>query len=169
MPSVRTMELLVAVALALCSIAIMVKSTDGLAIGWIRGSGPGAGMWPFWLSTGMLLCCVTIIFRWFMRATPQARSSEPFMTMRTAQMLGTTVAALLLMLLATPVISIYFALLGFLFFYFRMLGGHGWLLSIVLTLAIPTVIFFFFEGALKIPLPKGMVEPVFYPLYDIIY
>lgn len=169
MLSVRKMELVMAVVLALCSIAFMIKSTDGLAIGWIRGSGPGAGMWPFWLSTGMLACCLTIIYRWFRKATPQSRSEEPFMSARTAQIVGTTVAALVVLLLLTPLISIYFALVFFLFFYFRILGGHGWLLSIALTLLLPTFIFFFFEGALRIPLPKGMVEPVFYPLYDLIY
>lgn len=167
--TVRTVELITAIALALASIALMIKSTDGLAIGWIRGSGPGAGAWPFWLATGMLLTSLATIFRWFTKATPQSRSYEPFISPDALRVVGVTVVALVLLLLAIPFIGIYFALFVFLFFYFRILGGHGWLLSIALTLAVPVVVFIFFEWALVIPLPKGYSEPLFYPIYELIY
>lgn len=167
--TVRTVELLTAIALALASIAIMAKSADGLSIGWIKGAGPGAGAWPFWLSCGMLLTSLATIFRWFRKATPQSRSHEPFMSRDAVRVIGTTVVALVLLLLMTPLIGIYFALMAFLFFFFRILGGHGWLVSIILTLATPTVVFLFFEWALVMPLPKGYAEPMFYPIYDLIY
>jgi len=167
--TVRTVELLTAIALALASIAIMVKSTDGLAIGWIPGSGPGAGAWPFWLSAGMLITSLATIYRWFAKATPQSRSDEPFMSREAIKVVGITILALVTLLVLTPIISIYFALIAFLFFYFRILGGHGWFLSIILSLAVPSVDFLFFEWALVIPLPKGFAEPVFYPIYELIY
>ncbi len=59
--TVRSVELLMAVVLALLSIAIMVKATDGLSIRWVPGTGPGSGVWPFWLSALMLLSCLTTI------------------------------------------------------------------------------------------------------------
>jgi hypothetical protein len=39
------------------------------------------------------------------------------------------------------------------------------------TLAIitPVITFLFFEIALKITLPKGYLEPMFYPIYDLVY
>jgi putative tricarboxylic transport membrane protein len=167
--TVRTAELLVAVALAVLSIGIMIKSTDGLSIGWVPDAGPGSGAWPFWLSTGMLLSCLLTIVRWFRRISPGSRSDELFMTAETTQIVGITVAALSLLLIGTHFIGIYFSMMLFLIFYLRILGGHGWLLTLALALATPIGLFFFFEGALVIPLPKAYSEPLFYPLYDIIY
>ena len=166
---VRTAEILAAVTLAVVSAAIMIKSTRGLSIGWNPETGPGSGVWPFWLSSGMLATSVWTIVRWFRRLTPESRSDELFMTRQTEQKVGITVAALFMLLLGTHVIGLYFSIAIFLIFYLRFLGRHSWLLTLVLATATPTALFFFFEGALVIPLPKGYSEPLFYPLYDIIY
>jgi hypothetical protein len=166
---VRTAELLVALALALVSIAIMIKATDGLSIRWVPEKGPGSGVWPFWLSAAMLVSCLMIVYQWFRGASPESRSDEIFMTRETVRIVGITVAALFLLLLATHIIGLYFAMMAFLVFYLRVMGRHTWRLTMVLALATPTFLFFFFEGALVIPLPKGYSEPLFYPLYDLIY
>lgn len=167
--TVRIAELLFAILLAIVSVAIMIKSTDGLEIGWVPGSGPGSGVWPFWLSTGMLLSCLAIIVKWFLRATPESRSNAPFMTAAAVQIVGTTVVALILLLAGTHIIGLYFSMFFFLIFYLRFMGKHTWKLTVILSFATPTFLFFFFEGALVIPLPKGYSEPLFYPLYDLIY
>jgi len=167
--TVRTAELLIAVLLALMSVGIMIKSTDGLSIGWVPEAGPGSGAWPFWLSIGMLLSCLATIARWFLRITPESRSQDTFISAETARIVGVTIAALFLLLLGTYFIGIYFSICLFLIFYLRFLGGHGWLLTLTLAVATPIGLFFFFEGALIMPLPKAYSEPLFYPLYDIIY
>lgn len=169
--TVRAAELTMAIALALLSIAIMFKATDGLSIWWVPGIGPGSGVWPFWLSLLMLLSCLTIIGRWFRGSTPQSRSTEPFMDRHAVQVIGVTVAALFLLILGTYFIGIYFSLMLFLLFYLRALGGHTWSLTISLVLGIPAFLFFFFEYALTIPLPKGewIPDAVYIPLYRIIY
>lgn len=169
--TVRSVELLMAVVLALLSIAIMVKATDGLSIRWVPGTGPGSGVWPFWLSLLMLLSCLTTIVRWFMGATPQSRSTEMFMDRHTVQVVGITVAALFMLILGMYFIGIYFSLIFFLLFYLRVLGGHTWKLTATLMFGIPIFIFFFFEYLLTIPLPKGewIPDQVYLPLYRIMY
>jgi len=167
--SVRVAELLMAIALALLSIAFMVKSTDGLSIWWVPEKGPGSGAWPFWLSVLMLLTCLTIIARWVMRVTPQSRSEEPFMDAHAAQLLGITVAALFLLILGTYYIGIYLSLFAFLFFYLKIFGRHSWTVSVALTAAIPVGVFLLFEYALTIPLPKGGSETLFFPIYKLMY
>ena len=167
--TVRTAELLMAIFMALGSAVLMWKSADGLSIGWVSGKGPGSGAWPFWLSTIMLLSCIAILVRWFMRTTPQSVSDESYMSAPTVQIVGITVAALILLLLGTYYIGLYISLIAFLFFYLFILGRHSLVTSIVLMLAIPVFIFFFFEYLLVIPLPKGISEPLFYPVYDLIY
>ncbi len=59
----RVAELSMAVVMAIFSLYLMWKSTE-LPIGWIPNAGPGGGAFPFWLSLGMLLCCLWMIGRW---------------------------------------------------------------------------------------------------------
>ena len=167
--TVRTAELIGAIVLALLSAGIMWSSTDGLAIGWVKGKGPGSGAWPFWLATLMLLSCIAVIINWFRRASPESRSEEMFMSSDTLVIVGVTVLALTALLFATHYIGLYFSMMLFLLFYLRIMGRHSWPLTLILALATPIGLFFFFEGALIIPLPKGYSEPLFEPLYDLIY
>ena len=67
-----------AVAMAIFSVYLMYKSAE-LPIGWIPDSGPGGGAYPFWLSVGMLICCIAIIVRAFLRMSPPSRSTEVYM------------------------------------------------------------------------------------------
>lgn len=166
---VRTAELLGALLLALLSVSIMYSSTDGLAIGWVKGKGPGSGAWPFWLAAIMLLSCIATIVRWFRRATPESRSEALFISPDTLVIVGLTILSLIILLGAAHYIGLYFSMMLFLLFYLRVMGRHSWSLTLILALATPIALFFFFEGALIIPLPKGYSEPLFEPLYDLIY
>ncbi len=164
----RTAELLMAILMGLLSVGLMWKSTE-LEIGWIPDRGPGGGAWPFWLSAVMLLCCLVTVYRWWRRATPQSRSEAEFMDRNTRRINFITVGSLVALLGLTHVIGIYFAIFFFLLFYIRFVGRHSWLLTGILSVAIPIFLFFFFEALLRILLPKGYSEPLFYPLYRIIY
>jgi putative tricarboxylic transport membrane protein len=166
--TVRTAELLMAIALSLLSVAFIVKSTE-LNIGWVPGRGPGAGAWPFWLSVGMLAASLATVIRWFLRATPESRSTEPFMSGTAIRIVGTAVAALAALLIGIHIIGIYLSLVLFLAFFVRIVGRHSWLTTLGIALLTPVFIFCLFEWALTIPLPKALSEPLFYPIYDLIY
>ena len=166
--TVRTAEIVMAVLMAALSIAFMMKSAE-LNIGWVQDRGPGSGAWPFWLATGMLICCVFTIVRWFKGATPESRSTDAFIPSSALTMVSLTVASLAVLLLLTHWIGIYFALIVFLIFFIKVMGGHGWLMTLSITTAMPVVVFCLFEWALTISLPKGISEPLFYPIYDLIY
>lgn len=166
--TVRTAELLVAVILALLSLGLMWKSTE-LNIGWVAGAGPGGGAWPFWLSVGMLVTSLWTILRWFRRVTPQSRSKEIFMSADTLAIVGPVVVGLLLLLAGTHLIGMYAAVFLFMIAFVRFLGRHSWFVTLALAVAAPVVMFLLFEWALTTPLPKGITEPAFYPIYDLIY
>ena len=89
--TVRTAELLMAIITALCSIGLMVKSAE-LNIGWVEERGPGSGMWPFWLSFGMLLASLATLFRWYRGITPESRSTELYISRDTAMVVGVSAA-----------------------------------------------------------------------------
>ncbi|MDJ0777646.1 MAG: tripartite tricarboxylate transporter TctB family protein [Gammaproteobacteria bacterium] len=166
--SVRTAELVMAIFLALCSVGLMVKSAE-LNIGWVPERGPGSGAWPFWLSAGMLLCCLATLYRWFRGITPESRNTSLYMTSDTVVIVGISAGAILFLLAATHWIGLYASLVLFLLFYLKFIGRHSWLVTIALTIGIPIFIFCLFEWALKIPLPKAITEPLFYPIYDLMY
>jgi len=157
-----------AIALTLLSIAFMVKSTE-LNIGWVAGRGPGAGAWPFWLSIGMLLASLATLLRWFRRVTPESRSTEIFMSKSAVSIVGTAVAALTALLIGIHGVGSYISLILFLGFVVRIVGRHAWVTTLGIALLTPVFIFCLFEWALTIPLPKAYSEPLFYPVYDLIY
>lgn len=165
---VRAAELMMAVLMGLLSIFLMWKSAE-LPIGWIQGKGPGGGAWPFWLAMVMLICCVITIIRWFARKTPESRSDAEYMDRTTRRINFITVGSLIAMLVLTHIIGMYFAMMLFLLFYIRFVGRHSWRLTGALSLGLPVFTFYFFEGLLKIILPKGYSEPLFYPIYRLIY
>jgi len=166
--TVRTAELIFAIVLALCSIGLMIKSAE-LNIGWIEGKGPGSGAWPFWLSAGMLAMCILTLYRWVKRITPESRSLEPYMSRDTVIVVGVSAASIFGLLIGTQYLGIYVSLVAFLLFYLKVIGRHSWALTISLAICVPFFIFCLFEIALKIPLPKAITDPLFYPVYDLVY
>ena len=162
----RRAELLMALVLGVLSVSFMVKSAE-LPIGWIPNEGPGGGAFPFWLSAGMLVCCVCITLRWLLRQSPISRSAELYLNPAARGMIMVVIVALTLMIGSIHIIGIYFSIPLFLLYYVRVVGRHNWLLSLGVSISAPVLSFFFFEIALRITLPKGYSEPLFYPLYDI--
>jgi hypothetical protein len=162
----RVAEFVMALVMALFSLYLMWKSTE-LPIGWIPDEGPGGGAFPFWLSLGMLVCCLWMLVRWVARASPPSRSTEPYMTRQTLKWFLLVAGSLTVMIGLIHIIGVYGAVPLFLIFYIRFLGRHSWVITGALAVCTPIAAFFFFEIALKKTLPKGFTEPLFYPLYDI--
>ncbi len=162
----RVAEFVMALVMALFSLYLMWKSTE-LPIGWIPDEGPGGGAFPFWLSLGMLVCCLWMLVRWVARASPPSRSTEPYMTPQTLKWFLLVAGSLTVMIGLIHIIGVYGAVPLFLIFYIRFLGRHSWVITGALAVCTPIAAFFFFEIALKKTLPKGFTEPLFYPLYDI--
>lgn len=166
--TVRVAELAMAIVMGVFSLYLMYKSTE-LPIGWIKGEGPGGGAWPFWLSVLMLLSCVGIIVNWVRRKGDIAVSEEPYIERSVLIDVGLVALALIVTVGLFNFIGVYGALPLFLIFYLRFLGNHSWTLSLSFAVLIPIVTFFFFEITLKIILPKGITEPLFYPLYKMFF
>ncbi len=166
--TVRTAELLMAIMMGAFSIYLMVKSAE-LPIGWIDEEGPGGGTWPFWLATIMLISCGGILFNWFLKKGPVARSNKIYIEKHVLGDVAAVAGSLIVTVGLFSFIGIYGALPLFIVFYVRFLGKHSWTLTTILAVVIPVVIFYFFEITLKIILPKGITEPLFLPLYKIFF
>lgn len=133
-----------------------------LPIGWNgETGGPGAGAFPFWLSLVMALSALGV----FLRSLRQERHLGRFFTDRALRPVLAVTIALTVTIFLMPLTGAYIALPLFMLWYLKMFGGHGWVLTGILTAATPIFLFFFFEVTLKILLPKGITEPWFIPLY----
>ena len=162
----RRAELVMAIIMAIFSGYLMWKSAE-LPILWVPKRGPGGGAFPFWLSLGMLICCIWILVRWFRRTSPQSRSDEPYMDRHALSLFLTVSISLTVMIGLIHFIGVYGSLPLFFVFYMRFVGRHSWPKTVAIAAATPVGLFFFFEVVLRITLPKGYTEPLFYPLYDL--
>ena len=173
----RRAEIVTAVLLGIFSVYLMWKSGEPPAwnpdvprfanIGMIEGEGPGSGFWPFWLSATMLICCIWIGVNWYKRKSPPSQSEEPFLDSYGKRILLLVGAGLLGFLTLIHIIGFYGAILVFMFYYMRFLGRHSWGLTSAVAVGLVVFSFFFFDIAMRIVLPKGYLEPLFIPLYDI--
>ena len=173
----RRAEIVMAVLLAFLSIYLMWKSGEGPSwdpdverfanIWMIEGEGPGSGFWPFWLSLVMLGCCLWIAFNWWRRKSPASISDKPYFDSVSKKMIVLVGGGLIAFLSLIEIIGFYGGIFIFIIYYLRFLGSHSALKTIAISTAVPIFSFFFFDVAMRIVLPKGYLEPLFIPLYDI--
>jgi len=164
----RMAELVMGVVMGVFSLYLMWKSAE-LPIGWIPGEGPGGGAWPFWLSVGMLFCCIAIVIRWAKRLTPESRSEDVYMDSRTVKLFLLNAGALTAMIGLFHIVGAYGAIPLFLIFYLRFMGNHSWRLTGTFAAVTPVITFLFFEIALQKTLPKGFTDPWFDPIFAFFY
>ena len=114
----RNAEIIVAILLALCSIALMVKSAQN-RIDWTVEDNMGAGFMPFWLSAGMLICTIITIVKWITKKSPQSTNDKPFIDPEANKYVYVTILSLIGLILGTAYVGIYISLIFFLFFYLK--------------------------------------------------
>ncbi|WP_068116030.1 tripartite tricarboxylate transporter TctB family protein [Tropicimonas marinistellae] len=155
--TVRTAELLMAIATLLMSLGLMLNVyTDELNIGWVEGRGPGAGVWPFWLSAGMALASLATLYRWFRGKTPESRSDAPYIDPETLFLVAVSAASLLGLLILMQIVGTYLSLMIFMVLYVRILGHHSWGTTMAFVIGTPVFVYLLFEVALTKYLPKGL-------------
>ena len=173
----RIAEIVTATLLGILSIYFMWKSGEPPAwnpdiarfdnIGLVVGEGFGSGTWPFWLSFIMLLSSIWIGVNWYRRTSPPSQSDEAFLDGYGKRMMLVVGGGLLGFLILIHIIGFYGAIIVFMIYYMKFLGRHSWSLTLAISISLSVICFFFFDIAMRIVLPKGYLEPLFIPLYDI--
>lgn len=163
-------ELVMAGILAFFSVYLMWKSTE-LNVGYMEGEGPGGGAWPFWLAGIMLVCTVIIFINALKGKTLPSQSEEPLLDRYGKKMLLQVGGGIFAFVALIDIVSMYGAMFFFLIYYLGFLGRHSWRLTATMSILCPIIFFFFFEGLMRITMPKGLpfLEPVFNVLFNIIY
>jgi hypothetical protein len=117
----------------------------------------------------MLICTVLTIIKFVLKRSPQSKDDSPFIEAEAFKYIAVTIISLVILVLAIGYLGIYFSLIFFLAFYLRYFSSKSVLFISVFSLITPVLTFLFFEWLLKIPLPQGISEPLFYPVYDFMY
>jgi hypothetical protein len=156
--------MVMAVALMALSTVFMIMAAD-LPIGWEKGAGPGGGAFPFWLSAIMFVAAAVVLIKELRKRLTRQQALRHFIDSVALLDIGLVAGALLVTIGLMHVVGTYVAVPLFVAFYLRIMGRHGWPLIATFTIGTPIVLFMFFEVTLRILLPKGFTEPLFYPLY----
>jgi hypothetical protein len=154
--TVGTRVVEVVVALMFMGIAGVVMA-DSLRVGARWGDfGPEAGYFPFYVGLIMFIASTgTLIAQFTGRGAPaSANFVERSGLWHVLQVLLPTIA----FVVAIGFIGIYVAGLIYLTLFMWWLGGYPFYKSIPLSLAVMGVLFWLFEIAFLVPLPKGPVE-----------
>ena len=160
-------ESLIALGLMGLSVYFMWHALER-PITWDGARGPGGGAFPFWLSV-ILLAAAGGVFVRSVLAEVRLPDSAPFFE---PGMLGPVLAVVLALTICIALMSVlgtYVAVPLFMLWYLRFFGRNSWTVTVPLVVGTPVVLFFFFEVALLILLPKGITEPLFFPLYAMFF
>jgi hypothetical protein len=171
----RIAEIVMAIALALLSLAIMWKSGETpvwkgerFSNIWFDDTGaPGTGFWPFWVCAIMFLCSIWVLVNGVLRLSPPSQKDEPYLDGHGVKVLLTVGIPVFLLVLLTDYISMYFAMALFIFYYLLVLGRHGLVLSGALAFVLPFWMYLFFDITMTRTLPKGILaieDSIYVPL-----
>jgi signal transduction histidine kinase len=117
----------------------------------------------------MFICTVLTIIKFVLKKSPQSKDDSPFVDAVAFKYVMVTITSLVVLTFAIGYLGIYFSLVGFLAFYLRYFSDKSKLFITIFSILTPILTFLFFEWLLKIPLPQGVSEPLFYPVYDFMY
>src|SRR5262245_64120647 len=152
--SIRTMDLVVALALLLVAVVVMADSLR-LGVGWRESEGPTAGYFPFYIGLFLAVASGINLGRaWFDRTA----ATRTFVT-------RTAIARVLAMLLpfagyvlALNFIGIYVASALYIALFMWWFGRYPPSRGIAVGAVVATVLFLMFEIWFLVPLPKGPIE-----------
>lgn len=167
----RTAELLTSVFLMIFSVYLMYESAK-LPIGWVQGSGPGGGMFPFYMSLliliGAFITAIKTVLDLKIKSSDEKQPQPTFLNAKAVKLLVLVIILLIGTVAVTQFFGMYVAVPLLMFIYLRFIGRHSWLLTGTVTLITPLIMFFFFEISLRIILPKGATEKFFQHIYALV-
>lgn len=162
----RRAEIMAGLVLIGLSIYTAFLSAE-LPITWVRGRGPGAGFFPFWLSIIMIASALIIVIKASLGKIPERWKNRRYFEPAEGKAVFFHVVSILVALAIVPVVGTYGAIIFLLVFHMKVMGRgrHSWLTTIAVAILVPVCIFLFFEIMMQEILPKGMTEPLFDPLF----
>ena len=136
--------------------AVVVFEARRLGAGW-TSDGPGAGYFPFYIG---LIVCISALGVIYQSRAPKTRDESTFVD---REQLGRVLSVLLpaaVYVLGIWVLGIYVASAIYIALFMIVLGKYPPLKSVTVATIVVAVFFTMFEVWFKVPLYKGLLEPL---------
>lgn len=149
----RTMEMVVAGLFMLCAGLVMVDSAR-VGIGW-GSEGPQAGYFPFYVGLIMLIASAATFGIALFRRPPDLTN---FVARPALWLVLKVLVPCAVYILVMYWLGIYVASALFICFFMMWLGKYSIVKAAPIAILVPLILFWVFEIAFLIPLPKGPLE-----------
>ncbi len=152
--SVRTMDIVVAIALLLVA-AIVITDSIRLGVGWREAEGPTAGYFPFYIALLLAVASfVNLVRAW----TDRGPGDQTFVTRSAIRRVLSVLLPFAGYVFALNFIGIYAASTLYIGLFMWSFGRYSPARSMAVGLAIAAALFLMFEVWFLVPLPKGPIE-----------
>ena len=151
-PAHRWVEVGVALAMALFGVIVIVGSMQ-VGIGW-GPEGPKSGFFPFYLGVVIIGASAANLARAVIDIAPDVVFADWDQLKQVVSVIIPTTAYVLVI----PWLGIYISSAVLIALFMKWFGRYGWLLTVVIAVAVPAITYVLFEKWFLIPLPKGPVE-----------
>ena len=153
--STRTVE--IAVALILFAVGTLVVY-DSYRLGSKWGSdGPQSGYFPFYIG---LLICIASFVTMAQATVKRASGSKPFVTWGPFKRVLTVLVPAAIYVIGVKFVGLYVASAIYIAVFMFWLGKYAWWKSVAAGLVINALFFMMFEVWFKVPLFKGVLNPL---------
>jgi len=153
--STRSVEIVVAAAIFALGGLVLYDSTR---LGWRWGSdGPQAGYFPFYIGLILCICAVAVLFE---AARDRHGANRLFVSWTALRSVLQVLGPAAVFVLAIQIIGIYLAGAGYIAVFMRWLGRYRLAVSAAVGIGTMTFFFLLFEVWFKVPLYKGLLDPL---------
>ena len=150
-----SMDSVVAVLVFIVGLVVVVQARD-LGAGW-TSDGPGAGYFPFYIG---LILCIAGLGVFYQARFGKKRDNGPFVDREQLRRVMSVLLPAALYVLCIAFLGLYVASAIYIALFMIILGKYSPLKSVLLAVMVVAVFFVMFEVWFKVPLYKGMLEPL---------
>ena len=155
--AVTTRAVEIAVALLLFAVGALVVY-DSYRLGSKWGSdGPQSGYFPFYIG---LLICIASSVTMTQAVLKRSTASKPFVLWVPFKRVLTVLVPAAIYVLCVKLVGLYVASAIYIAIFMIWLGGYAWWKSVVVGVVINVIFFLMFEVWFKVPLFKGVLNPL---------
>ncbi|MBV0882266.1 tripartite tricarboxylate transporter TctB family protein [Noviherbaspirillum sp. L7-7A] len=146
----------VVAGLVLIAGLVVIFGSRKLGSGW-TSDGPGAGYFPFYIG---LITAISGLGVLYQALLGKNRNTEIFVDGEQFKRVMSVLVPAAVYVLAIQVIGIYVASAIYIALFMVILGKYSWVRSVIVALAVAILFFCLFEVWFKVPLFKGMYDPL---------
>jgi hypothetical protein len=153
--STHIVEAVVAVLIMIIG-GVVIQGSRALGSGWTT-DGPGAGYFPFYIG---LILCISGAGTFYQAVFGKNRNTEVFVDSEQLKRVLSVLLPALVYVLAIQFVGLYVASALYIALFMIVLGKYSRVKSVLLGIAVVTLFFLMFEVWFKVPLYKGMFNPL---------